>query len=99
MNYEKLKKHYVYAESYIDRDKSGAKETVMRPSENPDSLTDLSVKMDIATPIVFDLERQGKIGGEEGAPWTMDQFIASKGAEDILNHFHHFICIIFYKVI
>lgn len=79
--YEKLKKHYVYAESYIDRDKSSAKETVMRPSENPDSLTDLSVKMDIATPVVFDLERQGKIGGEEGAPWTMDQFIASKGAE------------------
>ncbi|MBR5776210.1 MAG: fasciclin domain-containing protein, partial [Bacteroidaceae bacterium] len=61
--YEKLKKHYVYAESYIDRDKSSAKETVMRPSENPDSLTDLSVKMDIATPVVFDLERQGKIGG------------------------------------
>ena len=79
--YEKIKSLYTYAESYIDREKSGAKETVMRPSENPDSLTDLSVKMDIATPIVFDLDRQGKIGGEEGAPWTMEQFIASKGTE------------------
>lgn len=79
--YEKLKKHYVYADAYIDRDKSTDNENVLRPSENPDSLTDLSVKMDIATPIVFNLERQGKIGGEEGAPWTMEQFIASKGAE------------------
>ncbi len=79
--FEKLKKHYVYAESYIDRDKSTNKETVMRPSENPDSLTDLSVKMDIATPVVFDVEKQGKIGGEDGAPWTLAQFVASKGAE------------------
>ena len=78
---DKLKKYYTYAESYIDRSNSTSQETVMRPSENPDSLTDLSVKMDIATPIVFDVERQGKIGGEDGAPWTLKQFIASKGAE------------------
>lgn len=78
---DKLKKYYTYAESYIDRGKSTNKETLMRPSVNTDSLTDLSVKMDIATPIVFDVERQGKIGGEEGAPWTLKQFIASKGAE------------------
>lgn len=78
---EKLKPRYVYAESYIDRGKSSGRDVVMRESLNTDSLTDLSVKMDIATPIVFNIERQGKIGGEEGAPWTMEQFIASKGAE------------------
>ena len=78
---EKLKPYYQYAESYIDRSKSTAKETVMRPSNNPDSLTNMSVKMDVATPIVFNVERQGKIGGEEGAPWTLEQFVETKGNE------------------
>ncbi len=79
--YEKLKPYYTYAESYVDRGKSTAKDKVLRESVNPDSLSDLSIKMDVASPLVFDVERQGKIGGEEGITWTLDEFIKTKGNE------------------
>lgn len=78
---EMLKPYYVYGETYIDRDKSNAKENVLRPSENVDSLTDISIKMDITAPLVYHVERQGKIGGEEGATWTEKEFIKTKGNE------------------
>ncbi len=78
---EKLKPYYTYADAYVDRGKSSAKENVLRASVNPDSLADLSIKMDVATPLVFNVESQGKIGGENGVVWTEKQFIETKGAE------------------
>ncbi len=78
---EKLKPYYTYADAYVDRGKSSAKENVLRASVNPDSLADLSIKMDLATPLVFNVDSQGKIGGENGVVWTEKQFIETKGAE------------------
>lgn len=79
--YDKLKPYYTYAPAYVDRGKSTVKDKVLRQSVNTDSLTDLSIRMDVATPLVFNVERQGKIGGEEGVTWTLDEFIETKGAE------------------
>lgn len=49
--------------------------------EFTDSLRDMSIKMDMISPLVFNVNKQPKIGGSTGVLWTPEQFIASKGNE------------------
>lgn len=77
--YETLKPGYQYAPLYIDRHKSTSKTIETREVPNPDSLQDVSIKSDIFAHMLLDLDNQGRIGGEEGAPWIMEDFIQKKG--------------------
>ncbi|MBQ7179905.1 MAG: hypothetical protein IJR87_01275 [Bacteroidaceae bacterium] len=88
---EKLKPHYQYASTYEDMNKQEQQQkasTVFFTNLNPDSLQDMSLKMDITTPGLFNIHKQPKIGGvQTGTPWTIEHFIQTKGqeAEYLLN--------------
>ncbi len=88
---EKLKPHYQYASTYEDMNKQEQQQkasTVFFSDLNPDSLQDMSLKMDITTPGLFNIHKQPKIGGvQTGTPWTIEHFIQTKGqeAEYLLN--------------
>ena len=88
--YEKLKPYYTYAPSYEDKVKGNDAPTtkVTMKDYDPDSLTELNIKMDIASPLVFNIHKQPKIGGyTSGTPWTLERFLEDKGdaAEYLLN--------------
>ena len=88
---EKLKSHYQYASTYEDMVKQEQQQkasTVFFTDMNPDSLQDMSLKMDIITPGLFNIHKQPKIGGvQTGTPWTIEHFIQTKAreAEYLLN--------------
>lgn len=77
--YEMLKPGYQYAPLYIDRLKSTNKSTETREVPNADSLQDLSIKTDLFAHTMLNLQNQGRVGGEEGAPWDLEEFIQKKG--------------------
>jgi len=88
---EKLKPLYNYASTYEDMYKQEQQQkasTVFFENINTDSLQDMSVKMDIASPVLFNIHKQPKIGGvQTGTPWTVDYFVQTKAkeAEYLLN--------------
>ena len=76
--YEKLKPDYVYAAVYEDKVKSDASDkTLYIPKQDADSLQDMSIKMDMIAPLVFNIHKQPKRGGSE--MWTLDLFKEYKG--------------------
>ncbi len=90
--YEKLKGYYTYAPTYEDKSKGNISPatTITLKDYDPDSLQRLNIMMDIASPLVYNIHRQPKIGGYEyGAPWTLEKFIETRGegAEYLINTF------------
>ena len=89
--YEKLKPYYTYASTYEDKAKGNSAGSSPAPKltgYDPDSLTDLNIKMDLASPLVFNIHKQPKIGGyASGTPWTLERFLEDNGkaAEYLLN--------------
>lgn len=83
----KLQDSYNYAAKYEDKSKgdvSGTTSVIVL--DVPDTLQDMSIKMDLISPLVFNIHKQPKVGGEM---WTLDKFKETKGdgAEYLLNTF------------
>ena len=71
---------YNYPEEYEDKDEMESSEntsTVRRVIKNPDSLANMSMNMDLTTPLVFNVHQQPKKGSKL---WELEDFIADKGA-------------------
>ena len=81
---QKLAHLYKYPEKYEDKQKGNQNSSVIRSIADPDSLANMSINMDLTTPLVFNVNKQPKIGSKL---WTLDDFIANKGAtaEFLLN--------------
>lgn len=83
--YDKLLPSYQYAPKYEDKSKgdlSGTTTAIIL--DVPDTLQDMSIKMDLVAPLVFNIHKQPKVGGEM---WTLEKFKDAKGegAEYLLN--------------
>lgn len=79
--YNKLKPYYNYATSYEDKIKGNQGTVYVYNNLNADSLQKMSVDMDIITPLVFNVHKQGKENGnKKAAMWELDNFIPTKGA-------------------
>ena len=74
---QKMLSLYKYADKYEDKVKGDQGTTAYRTIENVDSLRDMSIDMDLTTPLVFNVHKQPKTGDEL---WTLEQFIQDKGA-------------------
>lgn len=86
---DKLAPLYNYAHKYADSEKRNQNtKNTYRTMENPDSLKDKCIAMDIASPLVFNLHMQPNAGNEIGK-WQLDDFLAEKGqsASYFLNTF------------
>ena len=90
---QKLEKLYNYAEKYQDDVKNDFKKKsnttpAYRTIENPDSLKNLNIQMDLTSPLCFNLHFQPNAGGQIGR-WKLDDFMAEKGqsSEYFLNTF------------
>jgi hypothetical protein len=83
---QKLAPFYKYPARYEDKIRGNFGTSVIRNIANPDSLTNMSVEMDITAPLVFNVNKQPKVGSKL---WTLEDFIANKGAtaEYLLNTF------------
>ena len=83
---QKMAHLYKYPARYEDKIKGNQGTSVIRDISDPDSLTNMSIDMDITTPLVFNVNKQPKIGSKL---WTLDDFIANKGAtaDYLLNTF------------
>ena len=81
---QKLAHLYKYPARYEDKIKGNDGTTVIRDIKDPDSLTNMSINMDLTTPLVFNVNKQPKVGSKL---WTLEDFIANKGAtaEYLLN--------------
>ncbi len=78
----KLSSLYVYADAYVNKVKGNDDTNETLDEYEPDSLTKMSMEMDMIAPLVFNVHKQPKIGGQEtGTPYTLETFIASKGEE------------------
>ena len=85
--YTELAKSHVYATKYEDKSKGDLSgNTTVVTLEVPDTLQDMSIKMDLISPLVFNIHKQPKVGGEM---WTVKKFSEAKGegAEYLLNTF------------
>ena len=73
---EKLKKYYQYANAYTDSEKGNLNSTGVPPRviNNTDSLMNKSMRMDIFTPIVYNVNLQPNAYGRLGR-WTKDTFL------------------------
>ena len=86
--YEMLKDSYKYATKYDDKNKGDNNVktpiNIVDNSEKKDSLQRMSFKMDLIAPLVFNLNKQPKVGGEM---WTLKKFkeLKGEGAEYLLN--------------
>lgn len=79
--YEKLKPYYTYSSSYEDKVKGSQGTTLVYSGLNPDSLTEMSVNMDIVSPLVFNVHKIGKANGDKSAKmWELETFIPEKAA-------------------
>lgn len=79
--YEKLKPYYTYSSSYEDKLKGSQGTTLVYSGLNPDSLTEMSVNMDIVSPLVFNVHKIGKANGDKSAKmWELETFIPEKAA-------------------
>jgi hypothetical protein len=83
---QKMAHLYKYPARYEDKIKGNQGTSVIRDISDPDSLTNMSIDMDITTPLVFNVNKQPKIGSKL---WTLEDFIANKGAtaKYLLNTF------------
>ena len=81
---QKLASLYKYPSKYEDKVKGNQGSSVIREIKDPDSLANMSMNMDITAPLVFNVNRQPKVGGKL---WTLEDFIDNKGAtaEYLLN--------------
>ncbi len=82
-----LSSYYNYAPVYINR-KNGLKQAESTDDGlNADSLKNMSMGMDIVSPLVFNVHKQPRRGGKNGTPWTLESFIQFKSdsAEYLLN--------------
>ena len=87
--YAMLEPAYVYAYNYDNKSKGdlGTKEAIkFTTKEELDSLREMSIKMDMISPLVFNINKQPKVGGEM---WTLKKFdeLKGEGAEYLLNTF------------
>lgn len=82
--YTKLLESHTYAPKYLDKNKGNMNSTVYL--DVPDTLQDMSIKMDLISPLVFNINKQPKVGGEM---WTLKKFqdLKGEGAEYLLNTF------------
>ncbi len=78
---QKLAPYYKYSPVYEDKDKGNQGTTFVMDWYDPDSLSNTCIEMDMISPLVFNVNKQPKIGGTYGTPWTLDTFVASKGVE------------------
>ena len=87
---EKIAHLYKYPTSYEDRDEieasEGGTKITNRTIKNPDSLANMSMNMDLTTPLVFNVKQQPKNGSKL---WELEDFIKDKGASAkfLLNTF------------
>ena len=81
---QKLASLYKYPNKYEDKVKGNQGSSVIREIKDPDSLANMSMNMDITAPLVFNVNRQPKVGDKL---WTVEDFVANKGAtaEYLLN--------------
>jgi len=85
--YNKLEESHLYGFRYEDKSKgdlSGNATVVYL--DVPDTLQKMSIEMDLVSPLVFNIHKQPKVGGEM---WTLESFQKKKGdgAEYLLNTF------------
>ena len=79
--YEKLKPYYQYSTTYEDKTKGTMGTTLVYSGLNADSLSDMSINMDIITPLVFNVHKIGKANGDKTAKmWELETFIPEKAA-------------------
>lgn len=79
--YNKLKPYYKYATTYVDKIKGNQGTTYVYSGLNADSLADMSINMDIVSPLVFNVHKQGKPDGAKNGPsWELDTFLPTLGA-------------------
>ena len=86
--YNKLEEYYNYSPIYADKEKGDNNSPNQTREGNPDSLKQMSIEMDLTTPLVYNIHKQAKIGGQKGGtPWTLERFLETKGmeAEYLLN--------------
>ncbi len=95
--YQKLAPLYNYANIYLNKDQVNTSGTNNKSLQfipldksqlNADSLKEKNIKMDIISPVCFNLNIQPNAGGQKGR-WTLDNFMAEKGAsaEYFINTF------------
>ncbi len=78
---KKLEPYYKYSSSYEDKIKGSQGTTLVYSGLNPDSLADMSINMDIVTPLVFNVHKMGKANGDKTTSvWELDTFEPTKGA-------------------
>ena len=83
--YENLMEGYNYATIYVDKTKGDLGINATFQGLNADSLQKMSIEMDMVAPLVFNIHKQPKIGGEK--MWTIEDFKEDRGerAEYLLN--------------
>ncbi len=69
--HDNLSKYYKYAPAYIDSEKGDQNNVAVRAVSNVDSLTEKSIKMDIFSPLVFNVNIQPNEAEFIGR-WTLD---------------------------
>ena len=77
---QKIAHLYKYPSFYEDKPKTVSSENtkvVTRTISNSDSLTNMSMLMDLTTPLVFNVKQQPKIGSKL---WEVEDFIKDNGA-------------------
>ena len=72
--YQKLEPYYRYASKYKDQQLGDANSTVYKAIENPDSLKEKCINMDILSPLCFDLHFQPNSAGRIGR-WKIEDFM------------------------
>lgn len=82
--FEMLKASHKYASTYDDKSKGDLNTSVTIKGLDPDSLQKMSIEMDMIAPLVFNIHKQPKVGGEM---WTLEKFkeLAGQGAEYLFN--------------
>lgn len=84
--YQMLEPYYQYATTYENKKKgdNGTSEPIKMVEMERDSICKMSIKMDMISPLVFNIHKQPKVGGEM---WTLEKFdeLKGEGAEYLLN--------------
>ncbi len=86
--FEMLEPYYNYASIYVDNEKGNSgTSNVYRNVDNPDSLKEKSINMDILSPLCFNVNLQPNAAGDIGR-WQVDDFMQSYSqAQYLLNTF------------
>jgi len=85
---QKIASLYKYPNKYEDKQKGNEGTASYRTIADPDSLANMSMEMDLTSPLVFNVHKQPKLNGSTKL-WDLDDFIANKGAtaKYLLNTF------------